>query len=83
VTDLAGNTTTVETPSPLVLDHVEVEATPVDAQPRDPSQTNAVVPVTTPPVPRRLPIRISAPIQLPTPASLPTLPSVPVRSPES
>jgi hypothetical protein len=82
VTDLAGNVTTVESPSPIVLDHAEVEATPVDVQPRDPSQTNTVVPVTTPPLSRRLPVRLSAPIQLPTPASLPTLPSVPVRSPE-
>ena len=83
VTDLAGNTTTVETPSPIVLDHSEVEATPVDVQPRDPSQTNTVVPATTAPMPRRLPVRLSAPIQLPTPASLPALPSVPVRSSES
>jgi hypothetical protein len=83
VTDFAGNITSVEMPSPIVLDHAEIEAMPVDVQPRAQSQTSAVVPATTPPAPRRLPVRISAPIQLPTPASLPTLPSMPVQSPES
>jgi len=81
VTDLAGNTAKLESPTPIVLDRTELRATLVDATPRDPNQANDAEPVTIPPAPAPTPtLPTGVPqtsISLPIPASLPTLPQVP------
>ncbi len=73
-TDLAGNRTQVETPTPIALDRTEPEATLVDVTPSQRGSSNMVVPASLQPVP-------PAPAELPPatiprnmPASLPILP---------
>ena len=74
VTDLAGNTTKVETPQPILLDQTEPEATLIDVTPIQRGQTNNLTPVSVPPAPIEPPPIIIPPT---TPASLPSLPPLP------
>lgn len=91
--DLAGNATKVESPTPILLDQTEPEATIIDASPVQrgsspsvvtfPAPTPAPVPVTPASLPAPLPAPAASPIAPPPlmpanmPASLPTLPPAP------
>ena len=75
VADLAGNVTKVETPTPILLDQTEPEATLVDVTPisRGNVPTVPVTPVSNP-TPASLPPAVIPPTM---PASLPALPPAP------
>ncbi len=77
VTDLAGNTTKVETPTPILLDQTEPEATLVDVTPIQRGQASPVVPLTAPSIPIPPAALPPATIPLNLPTSLPSLPSIP------